>query len=119
MNVEDYRSRLEQLERDLTRRLARDVDTGRNVTNDQAEPGDVAMTEELKDDYFTVAESDASVLTQIRDALRRIDDGTYGRCVIDGEPIEEKRLQSIPWTPYCLKHQQEFEERAGTKTPSL
>jgi Rrf2 family nitric oxide-sensitive transcriptional repressor len=42
-----------------------------------------------------------------------------GRCVIDGGPIEQKRLQSIPWTPYCLKHQQEIEERADTQTPSM
>jgi DnaK suppressor protein len=119
MNPETYRSRLQQLESDLARRLKRDVDTGRNVANDQAESGDIAMTEELKDEYFTGAQSDAAVLTQVRDALRRIDEGTYGRCVIDGEPIEEKRLQSIPWTPYCLKHQQELEERARTETRSI
>jgi len=55
----------------------------------------------------------------VRAALQRINDGTYGRCVIDGGPIEEKRLQSIPWTPYCLKHQQELEEQARTQTPSM
>jgi len=59
------------------------------------------------------------VLSEVRAALQRINDGTYGRCVIDGGPIEEKRLQSIPWTPYCLKHQQELEEQARTQTPSM
>jgi RNA polymerase-binding transcription factor DksA len=39
--------------------------------------------------------------------------------VIDGEPIDEKRLESVPWTSYCLKHQQEIEERAGLHTPTL
>jgi RNA polymerase-binding transcription factor DksA len=29
------------------------------------------------------------------------------RCVVDGAPINEKRL--LPWTPYCLKRQQLFE----------
>jgi hypothetical protein len=25
----------------------------------------------------------------------------------------------VPWTPYCLKHQRELEERAQIRTPSL
>ena len=36
----------------------------------------------------------------------------------DGEPIDEKRLDSVPWTPYCLKHQSELEQRARIRTPS-
>ena len=119
MNLENYRARLQQLEADLTRRLSRDVETGRGVANNQAESGDAATSEVLKDEYFAVAESDALVLSEVRAALQRIADGTYGRCVVDGEPIEEKRLQSIPWTQYCLEHQQEFEEQARMRTPSL
>ena len=53
----------------------------------------------------------------MRAALRRIEDGTYGRCVVDGEPIDQPRLEAVPWTPYCLKHQSELEERAATGTP--
>jgi RNA polymerase-binding transcription factor len=119
MDLDAYRARLQQLESDLTRRLTRDMDSGRAVPNDQAESGDLATAEELKDEYFAGAESDALVLSEVRAALQRINDGTYGRCVIDGGPIEEKRLQSIPWTPYCLKHQQELEEQARTQTPSM
>ena len=119
MDLDAYRARLQQLESDLTRRLTRDMDSGRAVPNDQAESGDLATAEELKDEYFTGAESDALVLSEVRAALQRINDGTYGRCVIDGGPIEQKRLQSIPWTPYCLKHQQELEEQARTQTPSM
>ena len=48
-------------------------------------------------------------LEHIRDALQRIEDGTFGRCVVDGEPIEKKRLEAVPWTPYCLKHQEQLE----------
>ena len=119
MDFEEYRARLRQLESDLTRRLTRDMDSGRDIPSDQAESGDLATAEELKDESFSAAESDALVLSEVRAALQRINDGTYGRCVIDGGPIEEKRLQSIPWTPYCLTHQQELEERARTKTPSM
>lgn len=43
-------------------------------------------------------------LHQIDDALKRIDDGTYGRCEIDDKPIPEDRLRAIPWTTRCIEH---------------
>ncbi len=41
---------------------------------------------------------------QIDDALKRIDEGTYGRCEIDDKPIPEDRLRAIPWTTRCIEH---------------
>jgi RNA polymerase-binding transcription factor DksA len=38
--------------------------------------------------------------------------------VVDGAPIEEKRLEAVPWTPYCLKHQQLLEGASRPK-PTL
>lgn len=40
-------------------------------------------------------------ITQIRAALRRIDDGSYGLCARCGDPIAEARLDLLPWTPHC------------------
>lgn len=38
----------------------------------------------------------------IRAALQRVDDGSYGTCVVCGESIEPKRLEAVPWTSMCL-----------------
>jgi RNA polymerase-binding transcription factor DksA len=43
-------------------------------------------------------------LRQIDDALKRIDEGTYGICEIDNKPIPEDRLRAIPWTTRCIEH---------------
>jgi RNA polymerase-binding transcription factor DksA len=40
-------------------------------------------------------------ITQIRAALRRIADGSYGQCARCGERIAEARLDLLPWTPLC------------------
>ena len=40
-------------------------------------------------------------ITQIRAALKRIEDGSYGDCQRCGEPIAEARLDVLPWTPFC------------------
>jgi RNA polymerase-binding transcription factor DksA len=40
-------------------------------------------------------------IRQIRAALARIENGSYGECVKCGAAIAEARLDAIPWTPVC------------------
>ena len=37
-------------------------------------------------------------------ALQRLDDGTYGSCVICGEAIAEERLSALPAAERCIAH---------------
>jgi len=119
VNIDHYRRLLLALEQRLVQRVGAEVATARDASDDQPDVSDLAHVDELKEQYFDLAETDSAILAQVRAALERIDDGTYGKCTVDGGPIEEKRLESVPWTPYCLKHQLELEERAQTRTPSL
>ena len=49
-----------------------------------------------------LVDSERRLLVEIQDAIARIDDGTFGVCRGDGEPIPKARLKAIPWTPYCV-----------------
>jgi DnaK suppressor protein len=42
-------------------------------------------------------------LTNIENALKRVEKGTYGYCKRCNEEIPEKRLQLVPETSYCVK----------------
>jgi DnaK suppressor protein len=42
-----------------------------------------------------------NILTKIEDALLRIKDGTYGRCMICGAEISEEDLEKEPWAEHC------------------
>ena len=120
MNIEGYKRRLLELDRTLSQRTARGRDAARAQVQDFAgDAGDASVADEGESEDFTEAELDASVLQQVKDALLRIDDGTFGRCIVDGAPIEDKRLEAEPWTPYCLKHQQQFEAAGRLQTPTL
>jgi DnaK suppressor protein len=55
--------------------------------------------------------NEQALLTEVEEALKRIDEGTYGRCIVGGELIPEKRLEAIPWTSRCLKHEEQVEQR--------
>ncbi|HYK85810.1 MAG TPA: TraR/DksA family transcriptional regulator [Ktedonobacteraceae bacterium] len=52
-----------------------------------------------------------ALLTEVQQALERIDNGTYGTCVVCGQPIPEKRLQAIPWAARCVKDEEQLEQR--------
>lgn len=70
------------------------------------EPGDVQFDEESGEgdslavererDLVLSANAKAAV-EQIDEALKRIEEGTYGICVGSGQPIPKERLEAIPW----------------------
>lgn len=43
------------------------------------------------------------LVKDIRDALKRIDEGNYGKCAFCGEDIGEERLEAIPYARLCIK----------------
>lgn len=120
MDTQAYREQLLELETRLSVRTDREMADGREQTADSArDTGDASVADASASDNFSGAELDSTVLQQVRDALRRIEDGTYGTCIVDGGPIEEKRLRAVPWTPYCLDHQARIEAVAPAKMPTL
>jgi DnaK suppressor protein len=48
-------------------------------------------------------------LGAVDDALRRLDDGTYGTCVECGEQIDRRRLAALPAAPRCRRCQEHRE----------
>jgi DnaK suppressor protein len=120
MNVLEYKRRLQELEARLSDRTVKRQEAAREqVLDSPGDAGDASIADEGQSENFSEAELDATVLQQVRDALRRIDEGTFGRCVVDGGPIEPKRLEAVPWTAYCLKHQQLLETSSPPRTPTL
>ena len=121
MNTEEYKRRLRAEERRLSKSIERAEANAREL-NDGASTGDwtdASVRDEEEDAEFQEADRDSATLQLVRDALQRIEDGTFGKCLVDGGPIEEKRLQAIPWTPYCLKHEQLLEKERPRRMPTL
>jgi RNA polymerase-binding transcription factor DksA len=47
---------------------------------------------------------------EVNEALKRLDQGTYGICEMCGKPIPEKRLEAVPWARFDANCQSEFEK---------
>lgn len=57
-----------------------------------------------------LASCDRNVLLQIDDALKRIDEGSFGRCEKCKKPIAKVRLNALPFARLCLKCQRSQEK---------
>ncbi len=54
---------------------------------------------------------DMKLLREIADALRRIEQGSYGICMECEEPISGKRLDAVPWAKFCVACQESIAAR--------
>jgi RNA polymerase-binding protein DksA len=66
--------------------------------------------EEQKEFLTGLLQHDADELVAVRDALRKVLEGTYGICERCGKPIEEERLEAIPTCRYCKSCKEELEK---------
>jgi DnaK suppressor protein len=79
-------------------------------TNDLADETDLASAELNQELALKLRERERLILAEIDAALLRMEEGEYGICEETGEPIEEKRLEKIPWTRLSL-HGAEIREK--------
>ena len=54
---------------------------------------------------------ETNLLRNVRGALARIDDGSFGVCLHCEEDINVKRLNAVPWAPYCITCQEMADRR--------
>ncbi len=74
------------------------------------DPADMAANAYTKELLISMSANDRQLLTQIDEAVRRIEAGEYGECVNCGEPVQDKRLEAVPWARFCLRCQ-DLQER--------
>ena len=65
---------------------------------DAAESSEADIQDEIE---FALIQMKAETLNRIDEALRRLEEGTYGYCFECGEEISEKRLRALPFAVRC------------------
>ena len=75
------------------------------VTSGDGNLGDTATATYDRELDQSLEEGAQQTLVAIEDALRKIDDGTFGTCEVCGKPIGEARLAAIPWARFCIDDQ--------------
>jgi DnaK suppressor protein len=65
---------------------------------DAAESSEADIQDEIE---FALIQMKAETLTKIDEALRRLEEGTFGHCFECGEEISERRLRALPFAVRC------------------
>jgi DnaK suppressor protein len=61
---------------------------------------------------------ESHLLRNVRAALRRLNEGAYGVCLHCEEEINPKRLNAVPWAPYCITCQ-ELADKNREENPEM
>ncbi len=112
-----YKQLLEAKEQELTGEIARFNEEAReSQTAEVEDPLDEVTSSQAKAAAFTVSSVAADTLSAVRAALQRIQSGEYGICVDCGREIGAKRLEAVPWTPYCIEDQEKHDREQAEPT---
>jgi DnaK suppressor protein len=77
------------------------------------DPNDRASLESDRNFELRIRDRERRLIVKMQEAIKRIDDGTFGVCEACGGPISEKRLTARPVTTDCIdcKTKQEKAEK--------
>jgi DnaK suppressor protein len=75
------------------------------------DPTDRASLESDRNFVLRIKDRERKLIQKIKEALERIEDGTFGICDSCGKPISEKRLMARPVTTQCIECKTEDEQK--------
>lgn len=105
-----FEERLRQQQKQIERSMLTTVEQGREpLAEDTLDPADQAVLSYNKEMIFSQGTEVHAQLSMVRLALERLKEGTFGECMHCGRAIGEKRLEALPWTPYCIDCQEKVE----------
>ena len=114
VQLKKFRDMLEAKREEIIKRAQQTLDQDMALdTDDLPDEMDLASSEYLQSFTFRLRGRERFFLDKIDQALRRIEDGSFGVCESCEEPISIKRLEARPETTLCIrcKEDQERVER--------
>lgn len=102
-----YEDALRAKQRELIDSYQRDKAAGNASPDDGIQDlADKAASAYSKELNFSLSDGERNLLMMIDESIARIGDGTFGVCTNCSVQIGEKRLQAVPWTPFCIDCQE-------------
>lgn len=101
------RQRLEKQRDEILNMYKQDLRAGQESADDGTEDiVDRANNAYNRELMFSLSDTERNTLLQIENALRRMDEGSYGRCSNCGQSIALPRLEALPWARFCVDCQE-------------
>ena len=109
---EKYRKKLLEKKIEIVKTLSEFYNESKEVEDPgiAMDMGDKAESSYTKEFLLSLSDTERAQLRLIDEALERIEKCTLGVCQKCGVTIGKKRLNAIPWTPFCIDCQEKAEE---------
>ena len=101
---------LNHIERDNLNRSQRDASG--DLSGYSFHMADMATDNFDREFSLDIASAEQTILNRIDEALRKIDEGSYGVCENCSKQISFKRLKAVPYAKLCLKCKEDEEKTA-------
>ncbi|MBM5812413.1 MAG: RNA polymerase-binding protein DksA [Gammaproteobacteria bacterium] len=109
--LDHFRLILNTWKRDLMEEVDRTMNHMKDEAANPPDPNDRASLESEFALELRTRDRERKLIRKIDEALIRIDDGSYGYCLENGEPIGIKRLEARPVATLCIEAQERRERR--------
>ena len=109
--LEYFRGILQEEMRVLLDEAGRTVSEMTSDTTNFPDPNDRATQESDRNFELRIRDRERKLINKIKEALARIDDGSFGICEICDEEISEARLKARPVTTLCIDCKMEQEKK--------
>ncbi|WP_130806814.1 TraR/DksA C4-type zinc finger protein [Senegalia massiliensis] len=76
-------------------------------------PADIGTELFMQEHNIKLSDNQKNIMTKINIALKNINEGNFGNCIVCGKEIEEERLDIIPYTVTCKNHREKIDEVIG------
>lgn len=106
---------LEDQLRDIMSQSREEVRNLTEVREQDPDPLDLAVTESNREFTLRLADRERRLLSKIKHALERMNNGDYGTCEACGAPITFKRLMARPVATLCIDCKTEAEQVESRK----
>jgi DnaK suppressor protein len=100
--LEAFRAMLIQKINELLTEAGKTVSEMTNGKENFPDPNDRASLESDRNFELRIRDRERKLIMKMQEAIKRIDDGTFGVCEACGGPISEKRLMARPVTTDCI-----------------
>lgn len=82
-------------------------------------PADSATDEFDHELSLALLAAEQNGLSEVNDAIQRIERGRYGVCEESGRPIPAERLRAVPWTRYTAEVERRLEQSGELPRPHI
>jgi DnaK suppressor protein len=114
--MSEFQEMLERKEAELVRVLRRRDNIAIEKSADQMDESQYALERDLA---IRNVDRESTLLRDVKTALRRIRDGSFGTCTECDCVISPKRLAAVPWAPRCIQCQNAFDRQGREGIESL